>query len=80
MFGCDIMASLYTALAAFIGFFVRSQCLKIGINPYMAIVLSSFTATVIAYFTHFCRLQILHGTLCWHVLFLSFRVCLWSML
>ena len=53
MFGCDIMASLYTALAAFIGFFVRSQCLKIGINPYMAIVLSSFTATVIAYFTHF---------------------------
>lgn len=53
MFGCDIMASLYTAIAAFIGFFVRSQCLKIGINPYMAIVLSSFTATVIAYFTHF---------------------------
>lgn len=32
---------------------MRSQCLKIGINPYMAIVLSSFTATVIAYFTHF---------------------------
>ena len=53
MFGCDIMASLYTAIAAFIGFFTRSQCIKFGINPYMAIVISSFTATIIAYFTHF---------------------------
>lgn len=53
MFGCDLVASLYTALSAFIGFFIRSQCLKIGINPYMAIVIASFSATVMAYFTHF---------------------------
>lgn len=53
MFGCDFVASLYTALSAFIGFFIRSQCLKIGINPYMAIVIASFFATVMAYFTHF---------------------------
>lgn len=53
MFGCDFVASLYTALSAFIGFFIRSQCLKIGINPYMAIVIASFSATVMAYFTHF---------------------------
>lgn len=53
MFGCDLAASLYTALSAFIGFFIRSQCLKIGINPYMAIVIASFSATVMAYFTHF---------------------------
>lgn len=53
MFGCDIVAALYTAIAAFIGFFIRSQCLKIGINPYMAIVIASFSATVMAYFVHF---------------------------
>lgn len=53
MFGCDVAAALYTALAAFIGFFVRRQCLLMQINAYMAIAIASFAATVIAYFTHF---------------------------
>ena len=53
MFGCDFVAALYTALAAFIGFFVRNLCVKIQINPYIAIAISSFVATIIAYFTHF---------------------------
>ena len=53
MFGCDIAAALYTALAAFIGFYVRKKCAWFGVNPYMGIVISSFVATVIAYFTHF---------------------------
>lgn len=53
MFGCDVAAALYTALAAFIGFFVRRQCMLMQINAYMAIAIASFAATVIAYFTHF---------------------------
>lgn len=53
MFGCDIIAALYTAFAAFIGFFIRSLCNKQKINPYMSIAISSFIATVIAYLTHF---------------------------
>lgn len=53
MFGCDFVAALYTALAAFIGFFVRSVCIKGKINPYMSIAIASFIATVIAYLTHF---------------------------
>ncbi len=53
MFGCDLVAALYTALAAFIGFFIRNQCGKLGINAYMGIVISSFAATSVAYFTHF---------------------------
>ncbi len=53
MFGCDVPAALYTALAAFIGFYVRSQCVKIQINAYMAIAIASFVATTIAYLTHF---------------------------
>lgn len=53
MFGCDMLATIYTAIAAFIGFFVRRKCLEMGINPYMSIAISAFVATVIAYFTHF---------------------------
>ncbi len=53
MFGCDFIAALYTALAAFIGFFIRSVCVKGKINPYVAIQISSFFATTVAYFTHF---------------------------
>ena len=53
MFGCDLVAALYTAFAAFIGFFIRKVCVKSKINPYVAIQISSFVATTIAYFTHF---------------------------
>ena len=53
MFGCDLVAALYTAFAAFIGFFIRKVCVKSKINPYVAIQISSFVATTVAYFMHF---------------------------
>lgn len=53
MFGCDLIAAIYTALAASVGFCIRRQCTLMGINAYMSIAISAFIATVIAYFTHF---------------------------
>ena len=54
MFGCDIMASLYTAIAAFIGFFTRNEmCRKFGYQSLYGYCYILFTATIIAYFTHF---------------------------
>lgn len=53
MFGCDVAAALYTAIAAFIGFFARNVCIKAQMNPYVAIAVASFIATIIAYLTHY---------------------------
>ena len=54
LFGCDINAAIYTTLAAFLGKVVQLQCAeRFGINPYVSMTFAAFTATIIAYLTHF---------------------------
>lgn len=52
MFGCDIVASIYTAIAAGCGFFMRRYTVGLGINAYMCIAIASFVATTVAYILH----------------------------
>lgn len=52
LFGCDWLAFFYTAICAAIGFGVRRQCNKWGINQYGSIAIAAFIATFLAYLTH----------------------------
>ena len=53
LFGCDILAFIYTSICAMIGFLVRMNCHKLNFNPYASIAISAFTASYLAYFAHF---------------------------
>ncbi len=53
LFGCDIFAFIYTSICAMIGFITRMRCNKLGFNPYASIAISAFTASCLAYATHF---------------------------
>ncbi len=54
LFGCDINAAIYTALAAIIAKIVQMQCAeRFGVNPYISMTFAAFTATIVAYLTHF---------------------------
>ena len=57
LFGCDMTAAFYTAIAAMIGKFVQNYCHKSEINPYVGITFAAFTATTAAYFAHFLPTQ-----------------------
>ena len=64
LFGCDFNAAIYTAVSAIIGKLIQMQCAeRFGINPYVSMTFAAFTATIIAYFTHF-----LPTTTPWHPL------------
>ena len=64
LFGCDLNAAIYTAISAIIGKIVQMQCAeRFGINPYVSMTFAAFTATIIAYLTHF-----LPTTTPWHPL------------
>lgn len=53
LFGGDLAAALYTAIATMLGRFIHVRCIKSGINPYVGISFAAFTATTAAYFVHF---------------------------
>ncbi|MCR5833119.1 MAG: threonine/serine exporter family protein [Selenomonadaceae bacterium] len=54
LFGCDIVAASYTVISAIIGKLLQDQCVKrFGINVYVSMTFAAFTATIVAYFTHF---------------------------
>ena len=54
LFGCDINAAVYTAISAIIGKIVQMQCAeRFGINPYVSMTFAAFTATIMAYLSHF---------------------------
>lgn len=54
LFGCDLNAALYTATAAIIGKIVQMQCAeRFGVNPYVSMMFAAFSATIVAYMTHF---------------------------
>ena len=54
LFGCDFNAAIYTAISAIIGKVAQMQCAeRFGINPYVSMTFGAFTATIVAYFTHF---------------------------
>ena len=54
MFGCDLNAAIYTAVAAIIAKIVQMQCAeRFGVNPYVSMTFAAFTATIVAYLTHF---------------------------
>lgn len=53
LFGADLLACLFTAVAATVGFICRRECTKHHLNGYMGIALASFVAVVVAYLTHF---------------------------
>lgn len=57
LFGCDMAAAIYTAICAALGKIVQIRCAKSGINPYVGISFSAFTATTAAYFAHFLPTQ-----------------------
>ncbi|MBR6711413.1 MAG: threonine/serine exporter family protein [Selenomonadaceae bacterium] len=64
LFGCDFNAAIYTAVSAIIAKIVQMQCAeRFGINPYVSMTFAAFTATIIAYLTHF-----LPTTTPWHPL------------
>ena len=64
LFGCDLNAAIYTAISAIIGKIAQMQCAeRFGINPYVSMTFAAFTATIIAYLTHF-----LPTTTPWHPL------------
>lgn len=64
LFGCDWLSFFYTAICASLGFRIRFYCNKLDINPYASIAIASFTATTLAYLTHF----IPGSTTPWHPL------------
>lgn len=54
LFGCDFNAAIYTAVAAIIGKLVQMQCAeRFGFNPYISMTFAAFSATGVAYLTHF---------------------------
>ena len=54
LFGCDFNAAIYTAVSAIIGKIVQMQCVeRFGFNPYISMTFGAFTATIVAYFSHF---------------------------
>ncbi|MGL6015779.1 MAG: threonine/serine ThrE exporter family protein [Selenomonadaceae bacterium] len=53
LFGGDWIAFFFTALCAAPAFSLRRLCNKLEINTYAGIAISSFTATLLAYFTQF---------------------------
>ena len=54
LFGCDFNAAIYTAVAAIIAKIVQMQCAeRFGVNPYISMTFAAFTATIVAYLTHF---------------------------
>jgi len=62
LFGCDFNAAIYTAISAIIGKIIQMQCAeRFGINPYVSMTFAAFSATIVAYFTHF-----LPTTTPWH--------------
>ncbi len=64
LFGCDFNAAIYTALSAIIGKIIQMQCAeRFGFNPYVSMTFAAFTATIVAYLTHF-----LPTTTPWHPL------------
>lgn len=48
LFGCDLAAFFITALAAFLGFYVRRFCNEHGFNVYAGIAIAAFAATLVA--------------------------------
>lgn len=52
-FGCDWVAFLYAALAAFVGFRLRAECNRFRMNHYMSIALATFVSTLVAWLTTF---------------------------
>ena len=53
LLGCDFNAAIYTAVAAIIAKLVQMQCVgRFGINHYVALTFTAFTATIIGYFAH----------------------------
>ena len=64
LFGCDINAAIYTVISAFIGKVIQMECAeRFGINPYVSMTCGAFTATIVAYLSHF-----LPTTTPWHPL------------
>lgn len=53
LFGGDLLASFYTAIAAIMGKFFQLKSIKYGINHFCGMVIASFVATSLAYFAHF---------------------------
>lgn len=53
LFGGDLLASFYTAVAAIIGKLFQLKSIKYGINHFCAMAIASFVATSLAYFAHF---------------------------
>ena len=53
LFGGDLLASFYTAIAAIMGKFFQLKSIKYGVNHFCAIAIASFVATSLAYFAHF---------------------------
>lgn len=53
LLGCDFNAAIYTAVSAIIAKIVQMQCVeRFGINHYVALTFTAFTATIIGYFAH----------------------------
>ncbi len=64
LFGCDINAAIYTAVAAIIGKLVQMQCAeRFGVNVYVSMMGAAFSATMVAYFSH-----LLPTATAWHPL------------
>jgi len=53
LFGGDWIAFFYTVLCASPAFWLRQLCDRGGVNAYAGIAISAFTATFLAYLTHF---------------------------
>lgn len=53
LFGCDLNAAIYTAIAAIIGKIVQIQCAeRFGFNPYVSMTLAAFSALSVADLMH----------------------------
>ena len=53
LLGCDFNAAIYTAVSAIIAKLVQMQCVeRFGINHYVSLTITAFTATIIGYFAH----------------------------
>lgn len=53
LFGGDLIAFIYTAICAIVGYWTRMKCNLFNFNPYASIAISAFVATICAYFMHF---------------------------
>lgn len=57
LFGGDLWASFYTAVAAVMGKFFQLKFIKHGMNHFFAVTIAAFVATFTAYFAHFLPTQ-----------------------